>query len=60
MWFDQIVPFEKTGKIYLCKENGTDELERVFWFLTNNTQIFTNKINSLQQLVLGISCFEWQ
>jgi hypothetical protein len=39
--FDQIVPFEKTGKEYIfVKGIGTDELERVYWFLTNLILLF--------------------
>lgn len=42
--FDQIVPFERTGKEYIfVKGNGTDELERVLLIAhRNNTQIFIN------------------
>lgn len=42
--FDQIVPFEKTGKEYIfVKGNGTDELERVLLIAhLDNTQVFVN------------------
>ncbi|MCL6462731.1 MAG: T9SS type B sorting domain-containing protein, partial [Flavobacterium micromati] len=42
--FDQIVPFEKTGKEYIfIKGLGTDELERVLLIAhLNNTEIYIN------------------
>jgi hypothetical protein len=43
--FDQIVPFEKTGKEYIfVKGIGTDELERVLVSNKPNTVVYINGI----------------
>ncbi|RTY74627.1 T9SS type B sorting domain-containing protein [Flavobacterium sp. LS1R10] len=64
--FDQIVPFEKTGKEYVfVKGLGTDELERVLLIANlDNTKIFINgsttplpTINSGQYTVINGSQF---